>query len=177
MRVKPVPVQKFIHATAATLKAVPLGHFSRQPDRTPKASFLELLTCQSKLHTTECLMQARRPYADFFTAKETGSSVFYLGETDLIKQKFWEPWDFGSNVLGPKPWQISQRTAPGRVTLQQLQTQPPWHPHAELGLTSALPASYQSQNISLSEPKPSWNSRLLPRMLPADELFHTTNVL
>ena len=95
MRVKPVPVQKFIHATAATLKAVPLGHFSRQPDRTPKASFLELLTCQSKLHTTECLMQARRPYADFFTAKETGSSVFYLSETDLIKQKFWEPWDFG----------------------------------------------------------------------------------
>ena len=118
MGVKPVSVQKLIRATAAALKAVHLSHCTRQPSRTPRASFLELLTSQSKLHTTEWLMKARRLYANFFTAKETGFSVFYLGEADLIKQTFCEAWDFGSNMLGQNHDKYPEERLQGRVTTE-----------------------------------------------------------
>lgn len=158
MRVKPVPVRNSSMQPLPPSKPFLLVTFS--PARWDPQSVLpsRLLTCQSKLHTTECLMQARGQYADFFTAKETGSSVFYLGETDLIKQKFWEPWDFGSNVLGPKPWQISPKNSTGKWLCSSYRPSRLAASTCRAWFDFSTACLLQSQNISLSEPKPSWNS-------------------
>ena len=153
MGIKPVPVQKLIHATTATLKAIHLGHYPHQPSRTPRVSFLELLTSQSKLHRTEWLMKAHRSYANFFTAKETGFSVFYLGETDLIKQKFCETWGFCSNMLDQNHDKYPEQQLQGRVTVQKLLVKyilscSVIHTQSLVWLQRCLPP-IQSQNISL----------------------------
>lgn len=63
-------------------------------------------------------MKARRSYANVFTAKETGFSVFYFGAADLIQQKFCEAWDFGSNMLGQNHDKYPKERLQGRVTAE-----------------------------------------------------------
>lgn len=140
MRVKPVPVQKFIHATLPPSKPFLLVTFLASPIGPPASALAGCWLASQSFTQQSAWCRPRRPYADFFTAKETGSSVFYLGETDLLKAEILGTLGLWFKCAGAKAMANIPKNSTGESDSAAVtDPAPPWHPHAELGLTSALP--------------------------------------